>query len=79
MGEITDQVLMMDQVARREMGSGISNIVFMGMGEPLMNYQNVLAAIGVITSPDSLAMSPRRITVSTVGLAKIDPHRQRSF
>ena len=71
LGEITDQVLLMDRLARRELGSGISNIVFMGMGEPLLNYRNVLAAINVITGPDSLGMSPRRITVSTVGLAKM--------
>jgi len=71
MGEITDQVLMMDRLARREYDSGISNVVFMGMGEPLMNYRNVLGAIGIITSPDSLGMSPKRFTVSTVGLAKM--------
>jgi 23S rRNA (adenine2503-C2)-methyltransferase len=46
------------------------NLVFMGMGEPLLNYKNVLKAIDKITSPDGLAMSPRRITVSTAGVAK---------
>ncbi len=71
LGEITDQVLMMQKLARREHDSRISNIVFMGMGEPLMNYRNVLGAIGIITGPDSLGMSPKRVTVSTVGLAKM--------
>ena len=47
------------------------NIVFMGMGEPLLNYKNVLKAIEKISSPDGLAMSPRRITVSTAGVAKM--------
>jgi 23S rRNA (adenine2503-C2)-methyltransferase len=42
----------------------------MGMGEPLLNYKNVLRAIEKITSPDGLAMSPKRITVSTAGVAK---------
>src|SRR5690606_35284716 len=48
-----------------------TNIVFMGMGEPLLNYKNVLKAIDKISSPDSLGMSPRRITVSTAGVAKM--------
>src|SRR5690606_23313384 len=47
------------------------NIVFMGMGEPLLNYKNVLQAIEKITSPEGLGMSPRRITVSTAGVAKM--------
>jgi len=45
--------------------------VFMGMGEPLLNYKNVLRSIERITSPDGLAMSPRRITVSTAGVSKM--------
>ncbi len=49
----------------------LSNIVFMGMGEPLMNYNNVLKAIEMITSPEGLGMSPRRITVSTSGVPKM--------
>src|SRR5205085_7617819 len=51
-------------------GKKLSNIVFMGMGEPLLNYKNVLKAIDRITAPDGLAMRPRRITVSTAGVAK---------
>src|SRR5690606_37279837 len=49
----------------------LSNIVFMGMGEPLMNYNNVLKAIDMITSPEGLGMSPKRITVSTSGVPKM--------
>jgi len=51
-------------------GKKLSNIVFMGMGEPLLNYKNVLKAIDKITAEDGLAMSPRRTTVSTAGVAK---------
>ena len=69
-GEIVDQVLHMDGVARQEYDARVSNIVFMGMGEPLMNYANVIGAIDVITHADSLNLSQKRITVSTVGLAK---------
>ena len=70
-GEIVDQAWMADRLARNEFGSGLSNIVFMGMGEPLMNYSNVVAAIEIIGHPSSLGLSPKRITVSTVGLAKM--------
>ena len=49
----------------------LSNIVFMGMGEPLMNYKNVLKSIEMITSPEGLGMSPKRITVSTSGVPKM--------
>ena len=49
----------------------LSNIVYMGMGEPLLNYKNVLKSIDRITAADSMAMSPKRITVSTAGVAKM--------
>jgi 23S rRNA (adenine2503-C2)-methyltransferase len=49
----------------------LSNIVFMGMGEPMMNYKNVVEAIRKITQPEGLGMSPRRITVSTSGIPKM--------
>jgi 23S rRNA (adenine2503-C2)-methyltransferase len=49
----------------------LTNIVFMGMGEPLLNYKNVLAAIQKITSHEGLGMSNERITVSTAGIAKM--------
>ena len=48
----------------------ITNIVFMGMGEPLLNYDNVLASLDMLTFPDGLALAPRRITISTVGLSR---------
>jgi 23S rRNA (adenine2503-C2)-methyltransferase len=54
-----------------EPGSAISNIVFMGMGEPFLNYEQVTAAIEKITSPDGLGMSPQRITVSSVGIPRM--------
>ena len=69
--EIYDQVVLINQQSERVYGKKLSNIVFMGMGEPLLNYKNVLGAIERITSPDGLAMSPRRITVSTAGVAKM--------
>ncbi len=62
-GEIFDQIT--------GMPLKLSNIVFMGMGEPFLNYENVLAAIERITSPDGLGMSPQRITVSSVGIPKM--------
>ncbi|MBI3137403.1 MAG: 23S rRNA (adenine(2503)-C(2))-methyltransferase RlmN [Sphingobacteriales bacterium] len=68
--EIYDEVVLISQQCERVHGKKLSNIVFMGMGEPLLNYKNVLRAIERITSPDGLAMSPRRITVSTAGVAK---------
>lgn len=69
--EIFDQVAMLNRIAEKQYGRGLTNIVFMGMGEPLLNYSQVTEAIEKITSPDSLGMSPRRITVSTAGVAKM--------
>jgi 23S rRNA (adenine2503-C2)-methyltransferase len=69
--EIYDQVVLTGQQAQEKYGKNLSNIVFMGMGEPLLNYKNVLKAIEMITSPDGLGMSPKRITVSTAGVAKM--------
>ena len=69
--EIYDEVVLLNQQSEKIHGKKLSNIVFMGMGEPLLNYKNVLRAIERITSPDGLAMSPRRITVSTAGVAKM--------
>jgi 23S rRNA (adenine2503-C2)-methyltransferase len=69
--EIYDEVVLINQQCERVYNKKLSNIVFMGMGEPLLNYKNVLRAIERITSPDGLAMSPRRITVSTAGVAKM--------
>lgn len=69
--EIVDEVTLLNEIALKHHGKPLSNIVFMGMGEPLLNYKNVLKAIDKITSPDGLGMSPRRITVSTAGVAKM--------
>jgi len=69
--EIVDEVVLLNEQAQKHYGKNLSNIVFMGMGEPLLNYKNVLKAIDKITSPDSLGMSARRITVSTAGVSKM--------
>ncbi|MBA3828450.1 MAG: 23S rRNA (adenine(2503)-C(2))-methyltransferase RlmN [Taibaiella sp.] len=69
--EIVDEVVLLNEQSQKHYGKNLTNIVFMGMGEPLLNYKNVLQAIDKITSPDSLGMSPRRITVSTAGIAKM--------
>src|SRR5215216_4757046 len=69
--EIYDEVVLINQQSERVYNKKLSNIVFMGMGEPLLNYKNVLKAIDRITSPDGLGMSPKRITVSTAGVAKM--------
>jgi len=69
--EIVDEVTLINQQAEKHFNKHLSNIVFMGMGEPLLNYKNVLKAIERITSPDGLGMSPRRITVSTAGVSKM--------
>ncbi|MBE7172250.1 MAG: 23S rRNA (adenine(2503)-C(2))-methyltransferase RlmN [Williamsia sp.] len=69
--EIYDEVVLINQQSEKNYQKKLSNIVFMGMGEPLLNYKNVLKAIERITAPDGLAMSPRRITVSTAGVAKM--------
>lgn len=69
--EIYDQVALLNQQSEKVYNKKLSNIVFMGMGEPLLNYANVLQAIDKITSNDGLGMSPKRITVSTAGVAKM--------
>ncbi len=69
--EIYDQVVAIDRQSKLYHNRPLSNIVFMGMGEPLMNYNNVLKAIDKITSDEGLGMSPKRITVSTSGVPKM--------
>jgi 23S rRNA (adenine2503-C2)-methyltransferase len=69
--EIVDEVTLLNELSYKHYNQKLSNIVFMGMGEPLLNYKNTLKAIERITSPDGLGMSPRRITVSTAGVAKM--------
>ncbi|SDZ93075.1 23S rRNA m(2)A-2503 methyltransferase [Flavobacterium gillisiae] len=70
-GEIYDQVLAIDKESRLYFNHPLSNIVFMGMGEPLMNYNNMMKAIEMITSSEGLGMSPKRIMVSTSGVPKM--------
>lgn len=69
--EIYDQVAAIREQSELYFGRPLTNIVFMGMGEPLLNYSNVIAAIEKITSPQGLNMAAKRITVSTVGIAKM--------
>lgn len=69
--EIYDQVVVIDKQSRLYHNHKLTNIVFMGMGEPLMNYKNVLKSIEMITSPEGLGMSSKRITVSTSGVPKM--------
>lgn len=69
--EIYDQVAVINQQSLLYRNQKLSNIVFMGMGEPLLNYNNVLAAIDKITADEGLGMSPKRITLSTVGIPKM--------
>jgi 23S rRNA (adenine2503-C2)-methyltransferase len=70
-GEIVDQVVMIDALAHKYYKQGLTNIVYMGMGEPLLNYANTLRSAERITAEDGLGMSARRITVSTAGIAKM--------
>jgi 23S rRNA (adenine2503-C2)-methyltransferase len=70
-GEIYDQVVAIDRESKIYYNRPLSNIVFMGMGEPLMNYPNVMKAISMITSDEGLGMSAKRITVSTSGIPKM--------
>jgi 23S rRNA (adenine2503-C2)-methyltransferase len=69
--EIYDQVALVNQQALEHFDHPLTNIVYMGMGEPLLAYKNVLKSVEHITSPEGLGMSPRRITVSTAGIAKM--------
>ncbi|MFL0065047.1 23S rRNA (adenine(2503)-C(2))-methyltransferase RlmN [Tenacibaculum maritimum] len=69
--EIYDQVAAINQESLLYHNRKLTNIVFMGMGEPLMNYKNVITSIEKITSPEGLGMSPKRITVSTSGVPKM--------
>jgi 23S rRNA (adenine2503-C2)-methyltransferase len=69
--EIYDQVALLNQQCEITYGNKLRNIVFMGMGEPLLNYKNVVKAAEMINSVDGMNMSNRRITVSTAGVAKM--------
>ena len=69
--EIYDQVYILNEEAKSKFGKPLSNIVYMGMGEPLLNYDNLIKSTKLISSDDGLAMSPKRITVSTAGISKM--------
>lgn len=69
--EIVDQVALIDKQSRLYYDRPLTNIVFMGMGEPMMNYKNVVEAIRKVTQPEGMGMSGRRITVSTSGIPKM--------
>jgi 23S rRNA (adenine2503-C2)-methyltransferase len=69
--EITDQIDLINRESLARLGHPLTNVVYMGMGEPLLNYRNVMASLHHATSPDGLGLSPRRITVSTAGIAKM--------
>jgi 23S rRNA (adenine2503-C2)-methyltransferase len=69
--EIFDQVVLVKNAAAEKYNAPLTNIVYMGMGEPLLNYKEVLSSIDKITSPNGLGMSAKRITVSTAGVSKM--------
>ncbi len=68
--EIYDQVVLLNKYSLAHSNKPLTNIVYMGMGEPLLNFDNVMQSIQIITSPDGLNMAPWRITVSTSGIAR---------
>ena len=70
-GEIVDQVSLLRDLAEKKYNAPLTNIVLMGMGEPLLNYKNVMEGIKKITSPNGLGISSKRITLSTAGIAKM--------
>lgn len=69
--EIYDQVVLVRDQAMEKYSQTLNNIVYMGMGEPLLNYAEVMRSVDRITKPDGLGMSPQRITISTAGIAKM--------
>jgi len=68
-GEIVEQVVQIDRVLK-EKGERVSHVVFMGMGEPFENYENVIKTIHLLNDPKGLNISQRRMTVSTVGMVE---------
>ena len=69
--EIYDQVVLLNLQSKQFFGSSLTNIVYMGMGEPLLNYEQVLQSVEKITSEAGLGISPQRITISSVGIPKM--------
>ncbi len=70
-GEIYDQVKMVNVQCEAHFDRPLTNIVYMGMGEPLLNYKNMMRSVELISSPEGMGLSPKRITVSTAGIAKM--------
>ena len=70
-GEMVDQVVYLRDLASEQYDTPLSNIVYMGMGEPLLNYSNMMKSVEILTSEEGLGISPKRITVSTAGIAKM--------
>ena len=70
-GEIYDQAFQMNRLSQEVLGYPLTNVVYMGMGEPLLNFSPVMESIRHITDPEGMAWSPKRITVSTAGIAKM--------
>lgn len=69
--EIVDQVVLINELSEKHFQKKLDNIVYMGMGEPLLNYNEVLKSVDRITAPDGLGMSPSRLTLSTAGITKM--------
>jgi 23S rRNA (adenine2503-C2)-methyltransferase len=69
--EIYNQVALINEQSEKTFNKKLSNVVFMGMGEPLLNYKNVLKSIDRLIAVDGMNMSPKRITVSTAGVSKM--------
>ena len=69
--EIFDQIMILNSQSLKNYSLPISNIVFMGMGEPLLNYKNVIESIKLITSEDGIKISNKKITLSTSGISKM--------
>lgn len=69
--EIVDQVVLMNQLALAHYQKPISNVVYMGMGEPMLNYQNVIQSVKQLIDQKGLSIAPKRITISTAGIAKM--------
>lgn len=69
--EIVDQYMLVNRQCLEKYGTPLSNIVYMGMGEPLLNYREVMRSVDLLTNENALGISPRRITVSTAGIAKM--------
>ncbi len=70
-GEIIDQFRLVNEQCKEHFDTTLTNVVFMGMGEPLLNYANVMESIRYLTDQKGLSVAPRRITLSTAGIAKM--------